>query len=60
MLVGFWAAGKIANHYVAQNAHDWKIIWLCPAVFAIAVFLLFMATFRNERANYFGAAGPRL
>lgn len=58
MLVGFWAAGQIATHYAAQGLHDWRTIWLWPAVFALAVFLLFMATFRNERAAYDGPAAP--
>jgi len=32
--------------------HDWKAIWLCPAIFALAVFALFAATFKNEKADY--------
>jgi nucleoside transporter len=56
MLVGFWAAGQIANHYASQGVRDWTAIWLSPALFAIAVFLLFMALFRNERAAYRGVA----
>jgi len=59
MLVGFWAAGQIANHYSGPGVHDWTAIWLCPAVFAIAVFLLFMALFRNERTGDYGAVQHR-
>lgn len=51
MLVGFWAAGQIANQYVLQGAHDWARIWLYPAAFALAVALLFALTFRNERVR---------
>ena len=51
MLVGFWIAGQIANHYLSQGAHDWSAIWLYPAGFAMAVFLLFAVMFRNERAG---------
>ena len=54
MLVGFWAAGLIDDLYVSAGAHDWKVIWLYPAVFAAAVFALFAAAFRNERVAYAG------
>jgi len=54
MLVGFWAAGLIDDLYVSAGAHDWKVIWLYPAVFAAAVFALFAAAFRNERVAYVG------
>ena len=52
MLVGFWAAGLIADRFAAQGMHDWKAIWLCPAIFALAVFGLFAVTFKNEKADY--------
>ncbi len=56
MLVGFWVAGQIANHYAGHGVRDWSAIWLFPALFAVVVFLLFMAIFRNERAAYGGTA----
>ncbi len=52
MLVGFWAAGLIDDRYAAGGAHDWRSIWLYPAAFAAVVFVLFAATFRNERVAY--------
>ncbi|HUO19074.1 MAG TPA: nucleoside permease [Steroidobacteraceae bacterium] len=54
MLVGFWAAGRIDDLYASAGAHDWKSIWLYPAVFAAGVFLLFALTFRNEKVAYAG------
>ena len=52
MLIGFWAAGLIDDRYVTSGAHAWRAIWLYPAVFAAIVFVLFAATFRNERLTY--------
>ena len=52
MLIGFSVAGYIDDAYFSGGAHDWRAIWLYPAVFAAAVFLLFAATFRNETVDY--------
>ena len=49
MLVGFWVAGKISDTYLLPNGqHNWEMIWMLPAVFAVAVFLLFMLIFKDE------------
>lgn len=56
MLIGFWCAGRIVDAHVVAGIHDWKSIWLFPAAFAAAVFVLFAATFRNEKVSY-AAAG---
>ena len=55
MLVGFWAAGLIDDQYAAHGVHDWKSIWLYPAAFAAVVFVLFAASFRNEKVAYAGS-----
>lgn len=52
MLVGFWAAGRIADAYATGGLHDWRAIWVYPAGFATLVFLAFAATFRNEVVKY--------
>jgi nucleoside transporter len=48
MLIGFWAAGRITDHYALAGAHDWGAIWKLPAMFAALVFVFFALTFRNE------------
>jgi nucleoside transporter len=52
MLIGFWAAGKITDHYASGAVHDWKSIWQFPAVFAAVIFVLFALLFRNENVRY--------
>ena len=49
MLIGFWVAGKISDAYLlADGTHNWEMIWLLPAGFALAVLLLFMLIFKEE------------
>jgi nucleoside transporter len=49
MLIGFWVAGKISDQYIlVDGMHDWEIIWMLPAVFAVGVMVLFMLIFKNE------------
>ena len=52
MLVGFYVAGLITDAYLLQdNTHDWKQIWIFPAIFALAVLVLFAIFFKNEKVD---------
>lgn len=49
MLIGFWVAGKITDaNLLADGTHIWQKIWVFPAIFAAAVFVLFGLLFKNE------------
>ncbi|MEL7147676.1 MAG: MFS transporter, partial [Bacteroidota bacterium] len=52
MLVGFWAAGLVADSNIAGTSHDWYTIWILPAAFSLGVFLLFLFSFKNEEVDY--------
>jgi nucleoside transporter len=53
MLIGFWVAGKISTTYTLNDGkHAWDTIWLYPAGFALAVFILFAIFFKTEEIDY--------
>lgn len=49
MMIGFWIAGHITDHYVTQYGHEWRDIWVVPSFFAFAISVFYFLTFRNER-----------
>ena len=49
MLIGFWVAGKVSDqNMLADGSHNWEIIWMLPAAFALGVMVLFILIFKNE------------
>jgi nucleoside transporter len=53
MLIGFWVAGIIGEHYLTDNGtHNWESIWIFPAFFATGVFVVFLLFFKNEDIEY--------
>jgi nucleoside transporter len=53
MLIGFWVAGKISTTYLLEDGkHIWETIWMYPAGFALAVFILFAIFFKTEKIEY--------
>lgn len=50
MLIGFWLAGNVYNQYAnPDGSHDWKMIWIIPAIIAVVVLAGFMLFFKNEK-----------
>jgi nucleoside transporter len=48
MLIGFWVAGQVTDHFASAGSHDWRSIWLFPAGFALAVLLCFSLAFKGQ------------
>ena len=52
LFIGAWLSGRVVDHYtLAGGGHDWRAIWLVPAIGAGAVFILFALLFRPRAAN---------
>ncbi|MCH1553013.1 MAG: nucleoside permease [Luminiphilus sp.] len=56
MLIGFWAAGKIADQYASDSIDRWETIWLYPAGFALVVAIIFLLAFKDRLSNSESAA----
>lgn len=52
MLVGFYITGKITDANILGEGHDWSAVWVFPAIFAAAVFVIFALLFKNEKIEY--------
>ena len=48
MLIGSLVSGPIVDAYQTSEGHDWKSIWLIPAVIAFAVLILFLILFKDK------------
>jgi nucleoside transporter len=47
MLIGFWFAGYVADHYKTAAGHDWSSVWMVPALIAAAILGLFALLFKD-------------
>ena len=47
MLIGFWFAGYVADHYKTAAGHDWSSVWMVPAQIAAAILGLFALLFKD-------------
>lgn len=48
MLIGFSTAGYIADQYSLVDIERWQSIWTFPAIFALVVAIIFIASFRDQ------------
>lgn len=51
MLVGFWLAGLIAEHYKTASGHDWTSIWMIPAGISALILVAFLIFFKDPSAE---------
>ena len=52
MFVGSWLAGVVAQNYTnAAGVHDWKSIWLVPAIMSAVLIPVFLALFRERSSD---------
>lgn len=52
MLIGFWVAGYIAEHYkTLDTVSYWKSMWLAPAYISAAVLVIFLFLFKDQKAK---------
>jgi nucleoside transporter len=51
MLIGFWVAGQVSEHYKTVDGHNWKNIWMVPAAIAGVVLLIFALFFKDPKKN---------
>ena len=49
MLIGFWVAGIITDHYKTADGHIWKNIWLIPAAISAVLVVLFGLFFKDNK-----------
>ncbi|MDA9770457.1 nucleoside permease [Emcibacteraceae bacterium] len=49
LAIGTATSGRVVDAFTADGVRDWTTIWMIPAVFAFAIALLFMATFKNVK-----------
>ncbi|MEJ7912695.1 MAG: MFS transporter, partial [Chitinophagaceae bacterium] len=48
MLIGFYIAGQVSEHYKTADGHDWQKIWMVPAAIAGFVVLFFIIFFKDN------------
>jgi MFS family permease len=47
--IGAFASGRVVDAYIRGAGHDWRSIWIVPAVGALAIAALFALAFRPAR-----------
>ncbi len=66
MFAGSWISGAVVDRYAsaATGTHDWRSIWLVPALASAVILILFLFTFSDKESSPATAAeltgGPAL
>jgi MFS family permease len=48
-LIGSWVSGAVVQAHALPGGHDWRGIWLVPAVGAVVILLVFGLMFRPRQ-----------
>jgi len=50
MLIGNQVFGRLVEHYTdaTSKAVDWRMVWIMPAGFALAILIIFVLFFRYK------------
>lgn len=49
LAIGTAMSGRVVDAFTTDGVRDWATIWTIPAIFALVIAILFMATFKNEK-----------
>jgi nucleoside transporter len=50
-LIGSWVSGVVVQSHALPTGHDWRGIWLVPAVGALVILVVFAVLFRPARTT---------
>ena len=51
LFVGTWLSSQVVNSYQTDPGHNWRVIWLIPAVMAAVILVVFALQFKNPKSE---------